>query len=119
MRPPSRTEGIDIVTALARQRIVREYEALAEDAGLYPGVVLSSSLAAISLLEDAKATLLARVSGVALTTAIVRDGVLCGYRCTELPAHSGDITPNILLDDIYPVAPYYHNTSRAATAAVR
>jgi type IV pilus assembly protein PilM len=119
MRQPSRTEGIDIVTALARQRIVREYEALAEDAGLYPGVVLSSSLAAISLLEDTKATLLARVSGVALTTAIVRDNVLCGYRCTELPAHSGDITPKMLLDEIYPVAAYYQDTWGEGIGSVR
>jgi type IV pilus assembly protein PilM len=119
MRQPSRTLGIDIVTALARLRILREYEALAEDAGLYPGVVLSSSLAAISLLEDAKATLLARVSGMALTTAIVRGSVLCGYRCTELPAHSGDITPKMLLDEIYPVAAYYQDTWGEGIGSVR
>jgi type IV pilus assembly protein PilM len=119
MRQPSRAEGIDVVTALARLRIVREYEALAEDAGLNPGVVLSSSLAAISLLGDAKATLLARISGVALTTAIVRDGVLCGYRCTELPAHGGDITPKMLLDEIYPVAAYYQDTWGEGIASVR
>src|ERR1700716_4307627 len=76
MRQPARAEGVDIVTALARLRILLEYEGLAEGADLHPGVVLSSSLAAISLLEDSKATLLARVSGVSLTTAIVRGGVL-------------------------------------------
>ena len=110
MRQPARAEGVDIVTALARLRIVREYEALAEAAGLFPGVILSSSLAAISLLGDKKATLLARVSGTALTTVIVRAGVLCGFRCTELPVHSGDITPKMLLDEIYPVAAYYQDT---------
>lgn len=80
MRQPPREDGVDVVTALARLRILREYESLAENAGLYPGVVLSTSLAAIALLDDKKPTLLARVSGMALTTAIVRDGVLCGYR---------------------------------------
>jgi type IV pilus assembly protein PilM len=119
MRQPARTEGIDVVTALARQRIVREYEALAEEAGLYPGVVLSSSLAAISLLDDAKATLLARISGMALTTAIVRGDVLCGYRCTELPAHSGDVTPKMLLDEIYPVAAYYQDVWGEGIGSVR
>jgi type IV pilus assembly protein PilM len=119
MRQPARAEGLDIVTALARLRILREYEGLAEGAGLYPGVVLSSSLAAISLLGDEKATLLARVSGVALTTAIVRDDVLCGYRCTELPAHSGDITPKMLLDEIYPVAAYYQDTWGEGIGSVR
>jgi type IV pilus assembly protein PilM len=119
MRQPARAEGVDIVTALARLRIVREYEALAEGASMYPGVILSSSLAAISLLGDKKATLLARVSGVALTTAIVRDGVLCGYRCTELPVHSGDITPKMLLDEIYPVAAYYQDTWGEAIGSVQ
>jgi len=119
MRQPAREEGVDIVTALARLRIIREYEALAEAANLHPGVILSSSLAAISLLDGEKATLLARVSGVALTTAIVRGDVLCGYRCTELPAHSGDITPQMLLEEIYPVAAYYQDTWGEDIGSVR
>ena len=41
MRQAPREDGVDVVTALARLRIVREYEALAEGAGLYPGVVMS------------------------------------------------------------------------------
>jgi type IV pilus assembly protein PilM len=119
MRQPARGDGVDVVTALARLRIVREYESLAEGARLYPGVVLSSSLAAIALLEDKSATLLARVSGSALTAAIVRDGVLCGYRCTELPAHGGEITPQVLLEEIYPVAAYYQDTWGEDIASVR
>ena len=119
MRQPPRDSGVDVVTALARQRIVREYEGLAEAAGLYPGVVLSSSLAAISLLDGDKSTLLARLSGLSLTTAIVRDSVLCGYRCTELPAHSGDVTPQMLLEEIFPVAAYYQDTWGEAIGSVR
>lgn len=110
MRQAPREGGVDVVTALGRLRIVREYEALAEGAGLHPGVVLSSSLAAISLLEDRRPTLLARVSGLSLTTAIVRDGILCGYRCTELPAQTSLLTPQMLLEEIYPVAAYYQDT---------
>src|ERR1700751_4689880 len=52
MRQPSRGEGIDVVTAIARLRIIKEYEALLEPQGLRAGVVLSSTLAAISLVED-------------------------------------------------------------------
>ena len=37
MRQSPREDGVDIVTALARLRIVREYEALAETAELRPG----------------------------------------------------------------------------------
>jgi type IV pilus assembly protein PilM len=119
MRQAPREGGVDVVTALGRLRIVREYEALAEGAGLHPGVVLSSSLAAVSLLDDRNATLLARVAGPALTTAIVRDGVLCGYRCTELPAHGNSLTPQMLLEEIFPVAAYYQDTWQEGIQSVR
>jgi hypothetical protein len=80
---------------------------------------MSSSLAAISLLEDEKPTLLARVSGSALTTAIVRRGVLCGYRCTELPAQGANLTPKMLLEEVFPVAAYYQDTWEEAIQSVR
>ena len=119
MRQAPREAGVDVVTALARLRIVREYESLAEAAGLHPGVVLSSSLAAIALVEANRPTLLARVSGPSLTTAIVREGVLCGYRCTELPAQGAGLTPHMLLEDIYPVAAYYQDTWQEGIQSVR
>jgi len=119
MRQAPRESGLDVVTALARLRIIREYESLVEGLGLYPGVVLSSSLAAISLLDDEKPTLLARVSGSSLTTAIVRGGILCGYRCTELPARGAGLTPQMLLEEIFPVAAYYQDTWQETIRSVR
>jgi type IV pilus assembly protein PilM len=119
MRQPSRGEGVDVVTAIARLRIVKEYEAVLQAQGLRPGVVLSSTLAAISLLDDQKPTLLSRVSGTSLTTAIVRDGVLAGYRCTELPVHVDALTPQLLLEDVYPLAAYYQDTWQEGIQAVR
>src|SRR5256712_8494249 len=119
MRQAPRETGVDVVTGLARLRIIREYESLAEGAGLHPGVVLSSSLGAIAMLDDEKPTLLARVSGSSLTTAIVRTGVLCGYRCTELPAYGTDLTPQMLLEEIFPVAAYYQDTWQEAIQSVR
>ncbi len=119
MRQAPRESGIDVVTALARLRIIREYESLIEGLGLSPGVVLSSSLAAISLLDDDKPTLLARVSGTTLTTAIVRRGVLCGYRCTDLPAQGTNLTPQMLCEEIFPVAAYYQDTWQETIRSVR
>ena len=119
MRQPPQSEGVDVVTAIARLRIIKEYEALLEDQSLRPGVVLSTTLAAISLLEEQKPTLLARISGTSLTTAIVREGVLAGYRCTELPVHAEALTPQMLLEEIYPLAAYYQDTWREGIQAVR
>jgi type IV pilus assembly protein PilM len=119
MKQAPREDGMDVVTAIARLKIIKEYESLLEPASLRPGVVLSSSLAAISLLDDRNPSLLARVSGTSLTTAIVREGVLAGYRCTELPAHAEDLTPHMLLEEVYPVAAYYQDTWREGIESVR
>jgi type IV pilus assembly protein PilM len=119
MRQVPRGEGADIVTAIARLRIIKEYEAQLEGLEVRPGVVLSSILAAISLLDDHKPTLLARVSGTSLTTAIVREGALAGYRCTELPTHAEQVTPQMLLEEVYPLAAYYQDTWQEGIQAVR
>jgi len=119
MRQTPREEGVDIVTGLARLRIVREYESLVESVGLTPGVVMSSTLAAIPLLPDERPSLLARISGATLTTAIVREGMLCGYRCTSLPADARHVTPQALLDEIYPLAAYYQDSWSEGIAHVR
>jgi type IV pilus assembly protein PilM len=119
MRQAPRADGVDVVTGIARLRIVREYESLVDNLHLRPGVVLSSTLAAITLLDDHQPTLLARVSGTSLTTAIVREGVLAGYRCTELPTHAGDLTPQMLLEEVFPLAAYYQDTWQEGIQAVR
>ena len=119
MRQAPRQEGVDIVTALARLRIVREYEALVESAGMSPGVVMSSTLASLPLLSDVRPALLARITGSTLTTAIVREGVLCGYRCISLPADALHLTPQALLDEIYPLAAYYQDLWSEGIGQVR
>ena len=119
MRQSPRDDGVDIVTGLARLRIVREYESLVESVGMSPGVVMSSTLAAVPLLPDGRPALLARVAGSTLTTAIVREGVLCGYRCITLPADARQVTPQALLDEIYPLAAYYQDSWSEGIAQVR
>jgi type IV pilus assembly protein PilM len=119
MRQAPREDGVDIVTGLARLRIIREYEQLLESVGMAPGVVMSSTLAAVPLLDDTRPCLLARVSGRSLTTAIVRECILCGYRCTDLPARLSELSPQALLDEIYPVAAYYQDSWSEGIASVR
>jgi len=110
MRQTQGGTGCDVAVAIARQRIVREYEALVESVGLKPGVILSSCLTAVALQEGPNPTLLARVSDKSLTTAIVCNGVLQVYRCTELSVHGRELTPQALLEEIFPVAAYYQDT---------
>jgi hypothetical protein len=118
-RQTGRKAGVDVVTVLARQRIVREYEQLAESAEMFPGVILSSSLAALTLLDAQKPTLFARVSGTTLTTVIVQKDMLCGYRCTELSVPVAELTPKMFLDEIYPMAAYFQDTWQEGIQSVR
>jgi type IV pilus assembly protein PilM len=119
MRQAPISEGVDIVVGLARLRIVREYENLMQAAGMSPGVVMTSTLAVLPLLDDRRPALLARVAGKSLATAIVRSGALCGYRCIELPATLPFLSPQALLDEIVPLGAYYQDSWHESIGLVR
>jgi type IV pilus assembly protein PilM len=119
VRQPSPDGGLDVVTTLARLRVLREYEELVESAGLNAGVISGSSLTALALLEGQRPTLMARVSNRSLATAILRDGALRGYRCTDLPDSAATVSPQVLLDEIFPLAAYFHDSWQMRIESVR
>src|SRR5258708_38710857 len=78
MRQSPREGGVDVVTSLGRLRIVREYEAAAGQCGLVPCVVLSPSLAAVSLLPARQPAPMARASAHSRPPALLRGGAVVG-----------------------------------------
>jgi len=110
MRQNGRDGNAEVVTAVARQRIVREYEEIVEAVGASAGVILSSTLASLALLDERGATLLVRVSGRTMTTVIVNGSSLAVYRSTEMPVDSALFDPKVMLDEIYPAVAYYQDT---------
>lgn len=119
VRQAPRRDGVNVVSCVSRFSIVGEYENLIRTVKLRPGVVLSSSIAAMALLAGDQPVLMARIAGSALTTAIVRGNTLCGYRCTELPASASKLTPRALLDEVFPIAAYYQDTWQESIQAVQ
>ncbi|MDE3108378.1 MAG: hypothetical protein KGL02_00415 [Acidobacteriota bacterium] len=109
MRQSGRHGGLEVVAAIARQTILREYEQVLESLDARPGVVLSSTLAVLPLLEPSGATLLARRCGATLTTAIVYGQSLCVYRATELSAGAHPFEPQSVLDEVFPAAAYFQD----------
>lgn len=109
MRQDAREGGLEIVTAVARQPIVREYEALIESLGARADVVLSSTLAVLPLLEERGATLLVRLCSKTLTTVVVRGANLCLYRSTEMRADAA-LEPQAMLDEVFPAVAYYQDS---------
>ena len=83
------------------------------------GVVLSSMLATLPLIQDESATLLARMSGTSLTTVIVRGETMCVYRSSEMGIDAGELEPRALLDEIFPAVAYYQDTWGGGLGRVR
>ncbi len=110
MRQSGREATLEVITAVARQRIVREYEDILEPLNASARVVLSSSLASLPLLGDEGGTLLARMSGKTLTTVVVNAGRLCVYRSTEMTGEASLLDPQAMLDEVYPAIAYYQDT---------
>ncbi len=110
MRQAARDESLEVVTSVARQKIVREYEELIEPLGVTSSVVLSSTLATLPLVEERGATLLVRLSGRTLTTVITRGVSLCVYRSTEMRTDAATLEPQAVLDEVFPAVAYYQDT---------
>lgn len=110
MRQGGKEGNLEVVTSVARRGIIREYEELVESLGVHPGVVVSSTLATLPLIEDRGATLLVRMSGRTLTTAIISGSALCIYRSTEMTAEAAQLEPQFMLDEIFPALAYYQDT---------
>lgn len=106
----------EVLTAVARQSVIEEYERLLREAGLEPCVVLGETLAALPLVEDGSAVLLARLGATSLTTAVVDSGSLALYRCAELTAPP---EPQALLDEIFPAVAYFQDRAHRDIDVVR
>jgi len=118
--PPGAPEGtVHVLAAIAQRKIIRQYEELLEARQRRAGVVVSSTLAALPLVDDQRPTLLARQVGRTLTTVIVRAGALAVYRCTEMPAPAETLAAQSLLDEIYPAAAFYQDIWSENIAEVR
>jgi type IV pilus assembly protein PilM len=110
MRQTGREGTLEVVTAVARQRIVREYEDLVELLDVKSRVILSSTLSTLPLLSDSGSTLLVRMSGKTMTTAIVRDSNLSIYRSTEMASDPAALDVQAMLDEIFPAVAFYQDT---------
>lgn len=102
--------NLEVVTAVARQQIVREYEQIVESLDAYCGVVLGSTLAALPLLEERGSTLLVRLCGKLLTTVVTHGPNLCVYRSSEMPAAALLLEPQSMLDEVFPAVAYFQDT---------
>jgi type IV pilus assembly protein PilM len=74
----------DVVVAIAPLEIVSRYEAPFRGAGLNPGMVTVSALAALELAPEEGLSVVAKITGHVLTVLVREKGVLKLVRCLEI-----------------------------------
>ncbi|MGA2194357.1 MAG: hypothetical protein ABSH40_03730 [Bryobacteraceae bacterium] len=76
----------DVVVVMTPREIVARYEAPFRAAGMNPGLVTMSSLAALELAPETGLNVFAKLAGRVLTVLVRNQGVLKMARCVELPS---------------------------------
>ncbi|MBM3776159.1 MAG: hypothetical protein FJW37_13510 [Acidobacteria bacterium] len=100
---PQRGQGgkVDVAAVVTPREIVARYEAPFREAGLNPGLVTTSSLAALELVGAPGVAVLAKVTGRTLSVLVLESGALKLMRCLELeraslPEISAELYPTFV-----------------------
>ncbi|HTQ54423.1 MAG TPA: hypothetical protein VMI94_08185 [Bryobacteraceae bacterium] len=99
---PAEGKKCDVVVVVAPLEVVSRYEAPFRAAGMNPGLVTTSSLAALNLIDDPGITVVAKVAGHTLTVMVLNHGRLKLVRCLEIAGT--DISE--IAADLYPTFVY-------------
>ncbi len=104
--------GKKVIAAIAPVEVVARYEAPFRAAGLQPGLLTSTSLAALELLPVKGSLLLALLSPGTLSVLAVKDGVVTLTRALELAPETADPLDEISAD-LYPTLVYLEDQTGA------
>jgi type IV pilus assembly protein PilM len=84
--PQPSAKRFDVVVVMTPLEIVARFEAPFRAAGLNPGLVTTSSLAAMELAPEGGLTMIAKLTGRALSLLVRDKSTLKLVRCVELPS---------------------------------
>jgi type IV pilus assembly protein PilM len=91
-----------VVVVVAPLEVISRYEAPFRAAGMNPGLVTTSSLVSLNLVEDGGITVVAKITGRVLTVMVLQNGRLKLVRCLEV--HANDVAE--IAADLYPTFVY-------------
>jgi len=105
---------LQVVAVATPLAVLRQYESLAEGAGLRPRSVTLSTLAALSLAPPAPQAsdgiLVAKCSPPWFTTAILQEGHLRLFRTVGMETEDGgQLSPSRVIEGIYPSVVYFQD----------
>jgi type IV pilus assembly protein PilM len=88
---------VDVVVTVAPLEIVSRYEAPFRSAGMSPGLVTTSSLAALELAPAGGLSVFAKLTGKTLSVLVRQGALLKLVRCLEMPSADLDDIAAVLL----------------------
>jgi len=94
---PAVNKRVDVVVVVAPLEIVSRYEAPFRSAGMNPGFVTTSSLAALELAPEAGLTVIAKIAGHVLTLLVRDKSALRLVRCLEVASAEPDDIAAVLV----------------------
>ncbi len=111
-QPNGRTaKSVDVVAAVAPLEIISRYEMPFRSAGFHPGLVTTSTLAALELVRGTGVYVLAKLSGNVLTLAVVANGALRLLRSIGLSDGGGAAE---IVSHLYPTFAYVEDQLESA-----
>jgi type IV pilus assembly protein PilM len=94
---PVAGKKVDVVVVMAPLEIVSRYETPFRIAGLTPGLVTTSSMAALDLAPEGGLSVLAKLTGRVLSVVVRDKSAVKLVRCLELPSTELDDVAGVLL----------------------
>jgi type IV pilus assembly protein PilM len=94
---PGEKGRVDVVVVIAPLEIVSRYEAPFRTAGMNPGMVTMSSLAALELAPENGLSVFAKLTGRVLTVLVRERHVLKMARCLEMPSSELEDVADVLI----------------------
>lgn len=102
--------AVKVLAAVCPREVLNEYESVIRGAGYEPGVVLPSTLAALSAIEAQRPTLLVKLDANYISIAIAQGNEIIFYRTLDVPpSRSGTDIAN----EVYPSIVFFEDNYSA------
>lgn len=86
--PNSGSKKVDVLAVTVALEVIARYEALFRNAGFHPGIVTTSTLAALNLYRGTGIVVLAKLTGNVLTVTVLAENTIKLFRCVTLEESS-------------------------------
>ena len=102
VQPGAGSRKIEVVAVTVALEVMARYEALFRSAGFHPGLVTTSTLAALNLYRGQGVAVLAKLAGANLTVAVIVEKTLKLFRSVTLE----EASPGEILSVLHPTFAY-------------